>query len=306
MSAFWSMWVMVLVTFNLGFTLLLFLWGQRVRIPTLPDGTSGHVWAHGLLRERVQKLPLWWVVLSGSMFVATFGYLVLYPGFGNYRGTLRWTSHEQLARDTALNDALLAPEIQTFASKDVELLAVDAGALRIGQRLFVDDCSACHGREGRGNPLIGAPNLTDNDWLYGGDGKTILASILGGRGGVMPPWGPMLQDEGVDAVANYVLSLSGAPHDDAKATAGKARFAVCMACHGPEGKGNPMIGAPNLTDTTWLYGGDLATVEKTIRDGRGGIMPSWRQRLSEGEAHAVAAWVYSLSHPQTQRETAAR
>ncbi|HET7065380.1 MAG TPA: cytochrome-c oxidase, cbb3-type subunit III [Rudaea sp.] len=296
MSAFWSDWVMVLVTFNLGFALILFLWGLRVRIPTQPDGTSGHVWAHGLLREGVRNLPLWWVLLSAAVFVGAFAYLALYPGFGNSAGRLGWTSHAELATDTAANDALLEPEFKAFATRSVEELAKDESALRIGNRVFADNCAACHGSQGRGNALIGAPNLTDADWLYGGDGEKILQSILGGRHGAMPPWGAVLHDDGVEKVANYVLSLSGAAHDAAKAASGKPLFVTCSACHGAEGKGNPVLGAPNLTDAIWLYGGDLATVEKSIRDGRSGVMPAWRQRLSDGEARTAAAYVYSLSH----------
>jgi cytochrome c oxidase cbb3-type subunit 3 len=296
MSPFWSAWVMVLSAFNLAFALFMFVWAQYVRIPSEPDGTSGHVW--GALREGVRKLPTWWVCISAFTFVAAFAYLILYPGFGSFTGELGWTSAKELARDTAANNARFNPELQRFASAKVEELAHDPAALALGNRLFIDNCSACHGREGRGNALLGAPNLTDADWLYGGDGDAILSSILNGRHGVMPPWGAVLHDDGVEAIANYVLSLSGAPHDETKAAVGKTKFALCIACHGPTGHGNPVLGAPNLTDTIWLYGGDLATVEKSIRDGRGGVMPAWKQRLSEGEVHALAAWLYSRSHQQ--------
>jgi cytochrome c oxidase cbb3-type subunit 3 len=296
MSAFWSNWVMVLVTFNLSFALFLFLWGLRVSIPTQPDGTSGHVWAHGLLREGVRNLPLWWVLLSAALFVTAFGYLALYPGFGSYAGRLGWTSHEELATDTAANDALRDPVYKNFAAQPVEQLAKDETALRIGNRVFADNCAACHGAQGHGNTLIGAADLADADWLYGGDGDNILQSILDGRHGTMPPWGAVLHDDGVEKVAHYVLSLSGAAHDEAKAAAGKPLFAMCAACHGAGGKGNPVLGAPNLTDAIWLYGGDLAAVEKSIHDGRSGVMPAWRQRLSNGEARTAAAYVYGLSH----------
>lgn len=296
MSAGWSLWVMFLVVFNMGVTLFLFLWAPHAKIPTLPDGTSGHVWAHGVLREGVRKLPLWWVLLSAAMFVAGFTYLALFPGFGNFKGLLGWTSHGQLARETASNDARLDAAFQRFAKYPVEQLAGDREALAMGEELFRDNCAACHGRNAHGNPLLGAPNLADIDWLYGGDGKAILTSILDGRHGAMPAWGPQFGDAGVENLANYVLSLSGAPHDAAKAATGKALFTVCAACHGPDGKGNQAIGAPNLTDTIWLYGGDLESVETTIRDGRGGIMPSWRARLGENDARVIAAYVYSLSH----------
>jgi cytochrome c oxidase cbb3-type subunit 3 len=296
MSSFWSWWVMVLIVFNLSVSFFLFLWGPRVKIPTLPDGTTGHVWAHGVLREGMHRLPGWWIVISFLMFGGAFGYLILYPGFGNSAGSLGWTSHRQLASDTAANDKNLDAAMQRFAQYPIEKLSDDREALAMGEVLFRDNCAACHGRDAHGNQLLGAPDLTDNDWLYGGDGKAIMTSILDGRHGVMPPWGKTFGEPGVENLGNYVLSLSGAPNDAAKATAGKALFTVCAACHGAEGKGNPALGAPNLTDAIWLYGGDLATVEKTIRDGRGGTMPSWRTRLGENDARVVAAYVYSLSH----------
>ncbi|MBS0556626.1 MAG: cytochrome-c oxidase, cbb3-type subunit III [Proteobacteria bacterium] len=296
MSNAWSLWVMFLVVFNLGITFILFLWAPRAKVPTLPDGTTGHVWAHGAIREGMHRLPMWWILVSFAMFFGAFGYLMLYPGFGNHKGTLGWTSHGELARDTAANDARLDAAFQRFDKYSIEQLAGDREALAMGEVLFRDNCAACHGRDAHGNVLLGAPNLADNDWLYGGDGKAIETSILDGRHGAMPAWGPQFGDAGVANLANYVLSLSNLPHDAAKATAGKALFTVCSACHGPEGRGNPAIGAPNLTANNWLYGGDLETLETTIREGRGGIMPSWRGRLGANDARVIAAYVYSLSH----------
>lgn len=184
MSAFWSTWIMFLIVFNLGITLFLFLWGPRVRIPTLEDGTTGHVWAHGMIREGMHRLPMWWILTSGFLFLCAFAYLALYPGFGSFKGVLGWTSHGQLSERVADNNAKLGEVMQRFATVDIEQLALDPDALRMGHRQFVDNCSACHGREGLGNMSIGAPDLTDDVWLYGGDGDTILASIMEGRHGV--------------------------------------------------------------------------------------------------------------------------
>lgn len=296
MSTFWSGWVMLLVTFNLGITLFLFIWGLRVRIPTLPDGTTGHVWANGVLREGVRPLPLWWVLVSATMFVLGIGYLVLFPGFGSYRGLLGWTAHAELADDVAHTEAKLAPLLAQHAQRSIEQLAEDPSATRLGQRLFLDNCAGCHGVQGHGNPSLGAPNLTDRDWLYGGNGETLLASILDGRRGVMPAQGAALGSAGVQEVAQYVLSLSGRASDPVKAALGKARFGVCAACHGANGKGNPALGAPDLTDAVWLYGGSGPRVEESIRDGRSGQMPAFRDRLSSDEARAIAAWVYGQSN----------
>jgi len=296
MSDFWSAWVMVLVVVNLGITLFLFLWGTRVDIPTQPDGTSGHVWAHGVLREGVRNLPTWWIVLSSTVFIVGFVYLALYPGFGAFKGLLNWTSQGELTRNEAANRQLELPLRDRVHGKSIEAIATDPEALRVGQVLFIDNCAACHGREGRGNRALGAPDLTDNDWLYGGDGKAILASIQDGRRGAMPPFAGTLSEEDIVNVANYVESLSGYPSDSLRTQLGKRLFSNCIPCHGADAKGNSAMGAPNLTDGIWLYGGNLSTVEETVRRGRNGLMPAWRGRLSDDDASLVAAWVYAQSH----------
>ncbi len=294
MSEFWSWWVIVLIVFNLGVTFALFVWGPRAKIPVLPDGTTGHVWAHGALREGLNRLPRWWILISLACYVAAVAYLWRYPGFGKHLGSLGWTSHGELAQDTAANEARLQAALAGLQGP-VEQLATRPEALAIGAVLFQDNCAACHGRSGQGNALLGAPDLRDHDWLYGGDGEAVLASVLDGRNGSMPAWGEQFGEEGVDQLANYVLGLSGATHDAAKAAAGKEHFATCAACHGEDGKGMQALGAPNLTDRTWLYGGDLETVQATIRDGRAGVMPAWRERLGEADVRLIAAYVLSLS-----------
>ena len=300
MSNGWSLWVMFLVVLNLGIALFLFVWGPRVKIPTLPDGTSGHVWAHGTLREGVRGLPRWWLLFSASMFVVAFVYLFLFPGFGNHKGALGWTSHGQLAAAVAANDARLDPLMERFRLYPVEQLSGDPQALQMGKVMFEDNCAACHQRSGKGNIALGAPDLTDSDWLYGGTGKDITTSIHDGRNGVMPPWASLGEDN-VDNLVQYVLGLSGSPHDSARAAAGKPLFATCAACHGPDGKGNKGIGAPNLTDHIWLHGGTVADIHRTIHDGRQGHMPMWSPRLTDDQIHVVAAYVYHLSHPTDDR-----
>ena len=297
MSTGWSLWVMFLVVLNMGITFFLYLWGPRGKIPTLPDGTSGHIWAHGALREGVRPLPMWWLVLSGSMFVAGWIYLALFPGFGSFKGLLGWTAHGELAHAVAANEAKRATLVERFKLYPVEQLANDPAALQMGKVLFEDNCAACHQRSAKGNVALGAPDLTDQDWLYGGSGKDITTSIHDGRAGVMPPWAS-LGEPTVNNLAQYVLSLSGSPHDAKMAAAAEPIFkATCTACHGPDGKGNQALGAPNLTDHIWLHGGTLADITKTIHDGRQGHMPNWDKRLSDDQIHVLAAYVYHLSHP---------
>ncbi len=296
MSSGWSWWVIGLIVFNLGLTFFLFVWAPRAKVPVLSDGTTGHVWSNGSIREGMHRLPLWWILASFGFYVWAFAYFVLYPGFGSYKGTLDWTSERELAAATAANSAKLDPVMQRLAALEVEAVGSDPQGLQFGERLFIDNCSACHGRHGQGNHLLGAPNLSDSDWLYGGNAQDILMSIRNGRSGVMPAWGA-LGEETVKNLAQYVLALSGQGHDAAAAAAGEAVFkATCSACHGADGTGNPMLGAPNLSDGIWLYGGEPAAIAASIHDGRQGHMPAWHTRLSEQEIHVLAGYVHHLSH----------
>ena len=164
----------------------------------------------------------------------------------------------------------------------------------VGKRLFLTYCYQCHGSDARG--AKGFPNLTDNDWLYGGSPEVILQTITNGRNGMMPPHAHL----GADAIkdlANYVRSLSGLANDSLRAAKGKELFASsgCAGCHGPDGKGNQAIGAPNLTDNVWLYGSSEKTITETITNGRQNMMPAFGERLNEGKLKLLSAYVYSLS-----------
>jgi cytochrome c oxidase cbb3-type subunit 3 len=294
MSGFWSAWVVCLVVLNLGVALFLFIFGQRVRIPTEPDGTTGHAWAHGVLREGVRRLPLWWLVISAVGFVVAIAYLALYPAMGSYPGLLGWTSAAEHERNAAADAARLERVLASLDARDLEAVAPGDAAALLGRRLYLDNCAACHGMEAKGNAALGAPNLTDSVWLYGGGPDAVVASILGGRRGTMPAWGAALGHDGVVDVASYVRSLAGFAAPPGWAAAGKARFeTMCAACHGIGGKGMQALGAPDLTDSDWLYGSDLASVMASVRDGRSGEMPAWRGRLRDDEARAIAAWLYS-------------
>lgn len=299
MSGFWSGWVIFLAVLTIGISVSLFVGGMRVKLPTQADGTTGHDWDG--IREGVRNLPWWWILYSAVGFIVAIVYLALYAGLDSYRGLLGWNSEEKLQRDVAANDAKLEALIEPWRALTVEQLAENAEAVGVGHRLYLDNCAACHGSTALGNQTLGAPDLTDADWQYGGSGETIVASILDGRNGVMPPWGAALGHNGVNEVASYVLSLGGVKAPDEWVAAGKQRFEMlCVSCHGPEGLGNPALAAPNVADRVWLYGGDFASVATSIRDGRAGVMPAWRSRLNNDEARLIAAWVVK----QGQRERA--
>jgi cytochrome c oxidase cbb3-type subunit 3 len=289
MTNAWSWFVIVIVVANIvGAAWLLFANSRKST-----DQTTGHVWDEDLT-EYNKPLPLWWVGMFVLSIVFGIGYLAIYPGLGAFAGVTGWSSAQEHDRAIAAENAKLDALLAQFRDRSIADLGKDPNALAIGHNVFANNCVACHGSAARGGP--GFPNLTDADWLYGGDADTVVATISNGRTGVMPPWGAVLGDQGVENVANYVLGLSGQKHDEAKAEAGKTQYmAMCIACHGPEGKGNTALGAPNLTDGVWLYGGDLATIEATVRNGRNGQMPAWAPILGADRVRLAAAWVLAQS-----------
>jgi cytochrome c oxidase cbb3-type subunit 3 len=210
---------------------------------------------------------------------------------------LGWSQVSQLEQETAAADKRFGPLYEKFAAIELEALAKNPEALAIGQKLFLNNCAQCHASDGAGSR--GFPNLTDRDWLWGGEPKTIKATITDGRTGTMPPFGPALGEQGVKDVAHYVMSLSGLTHDSLRKARGEALFKqTCAACHGAEGKGNPALGAPNLTDRIWLHGSGEPAIIETITRGRSNQMPAHKDLLSEAKIHLLAAYVLSLSQPE--------
>jgi cytochrome c oxidase cbb3-type subunit 3 len=300
-----SSFVSALITFptllNIGAALWLLWWTSRRRGEDKAAETTGHVW-DGDLTEYNKPLPRWWLVLFVLTVVFGVAYLLLYPGLGNFTGVRKWTQIEQYEQQSREAEAVLARTFAPFEKKSVQELEVDPVAVRYGRNLFLNNCAGCHGSDGGGAP--GFPNLTDKDWLWGGAPDTVLASIQNGRTAVMPPWGTILGRQGVENVLAYVMSLSGRKVLNADAEAGAKTFAqTCIACHGPDAHGNPMLGAPNLADNTWLYGGSIDAVRQTIANGRQGQMPAHLERLGEVRTRLVAAYVLSAG-AQAQTATA--
>ena len=288
----WSIYVAVATVLGLVWCLwLLFVASQR-RVMA-DDNTTGHVWDVDL-KEMNNPLPRWWLWLF--VITVAFGgiYLALYPGLGRFPGTLGWTSVGQYKTEQQRAQEQIAQIFAKFSGKSAEELAKDSAAMGIGERLFGNNCAQCHGSDARGGK--GFPNLTDGDWLYGGTLETITETITKGRTGVMPPMAAAVGTaEDVRNVAHYVLSLSGSAHNSAAAQLGKPKFVVCAACHGPEGKGNPALGAPNLSDKIWLHGWGEAAIVSIINTGKTNIMPAFGERLSAEQIHVLAAYVWSLS-----------
>lgn len=299
MSTFWSIWIIFMVVVTIaGCTWLLFATRKVEVTKETEDGEApktGHVYDG--IEEYDNPLPVWWFKMFVGTVIFAIGYLTLYPGFGSFPGVLGWTQVGQWQEEVTEAEAKYAPIYAQYSEMPVEELIAQPDAMKMSRRLFNNNCSVCHGSDGRGS--YGFPNLADSDWLYGGSADEIKASITQGRKGAMPAWSAVIGEEGVDTVAEYVFKLSGREHDEAKASAGAQTFATyCTACHGADGKGMAMLGAPNLTDGVWLYGGSPSLVRHSIRNGRNGNMPAQAEKLKAEKIHLLAAYVYNLSKNQ--------
>ena len=293
-SGFWSIYISIITIVSIiACGVLLQVMSTR-KVSGSQVETTGHSWDEDLV-EYNNPLPRWWIWLFYITILFSLAYLVLYPGLGAYGGSYQWTSNKQYDEEVAEANAQSGPIYEKYAKTDLKQLAADPAALAIGQKLFLNNCSQCHSSDARGGK--GYPNLTDTDWIYGGNPETIKETIANGRKGVMPPWGAVLGDEGVKDMAHYVLSLNGRTFDSLRAARGKEKFmTTCVACHGPEGKGNPAIGAENLTTLTLLHGADEPALIETISKGRIDVMPAQKELLGEAKVHILAAYVWSLSN----------
>ncbi|ABI39082.1 Cytochrome c oxidase subunit III [Shewanella putrefaciens] len=321
MSSFWSIWISVLSLIVIAGCFLLL----RVCSKNTTDVKEGESMGHSFdgIEELNNPLPKWWSYMFYITIVFGLVYLALFPGLGNYKGLLNWTSSNQsigtekgIKADSAAAVELAAKEgmyvqydqevkhanekygpiFAAYLATPLEELVKNQEALKVGGRLFLQNCAQCHGSDARGSK--GFPNLTDSDWLYGGDLATIKTTIMNGRHGMMPPKGGLpIDDSEIAGLAEYVVKLSGREHDEKLAAQGQGSFMKgCFACHGMDAKGNKLMGAPNLTDDVWLYGGSRGMIEETIKHGRAGVMPAWKDVLGEEKVHVIAAYVYSLSN----------
>lgn len=296
MTTFWSLWISV-ITLGVVLGCWWLLWATRKSQTTdsETEKTMGH--AFDGIEEYDNPLPKWWFYLFVSTCVFGLGYLALYPGLGNFQGLLGWSSTNQWEREVERAKETYAPIYAQYAAVSIEELSKNTDAMKMGQRLFANNCAQCHGSAGRGS--LGFPNLTDADWLWGGTAEQIVETITNGRMGNMPAKGlmPTMTDAQMDAVINYVLSFSGREKDKAAAEQGAAVFAqACAACHGADGKGTQAMGAPNLTDDVWLYGSTYDMIKMTVANGRQNQMPAQKDRLSADQIHVLSAYVYGLSN----------
>jgi len=300
MTSFWSWYVTLLSLGTIAALVWLLLATRKGQRPDSTEETVGH--SYDGIEEYDNPLPRWWFMLFVGTVIFALGYLVLYPGLGNWKGILPgyeggWTQVKEWQREMDKANEQYGPLYAKYAAMPVEEVAKDPQALKMGGRLFASNCSVCHGSDAKG--AYGFPNLTDDDWLWGGEPETIKTTILHGRQAAMPGWKDVIGEEGIRNVAGYVRSLSGRDTPEGISVdieQGQKIFAAnCVVCHGPEAKGVTAMGAPNLTDNVWLYGSSFAQIQQTLRYGRNGRMPAQEAILGNDKVHLLAAYVYSLS-----------
>ncbi len=297
MSAFWHWFVVIITLAFIAVMVWLFIATGRSKVPTGTNAegqeTTGHVWDNDLT-ELNNPMPRWWLWLFYGTVIWSLIYLVLYPGLGNFAGVLGWSSEGQYLEERERADREFEERFGELVQKPLEELAVHPDALRMGRNLFAHNCSTCHGSDARG--ARGYPNLTDGHWIWGGEVEQVWTSIYHGRQAVMPGFGAALGEQGVTRTAVFVQQLAGLPVDETMAQAGRQHYEqVCAACHGSDGRGNPMLGAPDLTAGVFIYGSSLDDLRYTIAEGRQGVMPAQRELLGEARSRLVTAYVLSLN-----------
>ena len=296
MSSGWSLFVIVVTILNILACVWLLRWTAKPKSADEKIGggaDTGHTW-DGDLREYNNPLPKWWLWLFYLTVAFGLLYLVLYPGLGALEGVRGWSQQTQWQQENAAAEAKVAAYLAPFAAMTVPELSANAQAMATANNLFQNNCAQCHGADGGG--ARGFPNLANSDWQWGGDPDTVVQTIANGRIAAMTPWGEVLGAEGVEQVVAYVRQLSGQEHDAALAGAGATQFMTfCAACHGADGKGMAAVGAPNLTDDVWLYGGDVDTIRATVVNGRMGQMPAFQDKLGEQRVRLLAAYVLKMS-----------
>jgi len=270
--------------------------------------TTGHSWDG--IKELNNPLPRWWLWSFYLCIIWGVGYSIAYPAWpmvsSATTGLLGYSTRGEVAQDIARFEEANAEISAQLASADLNTLLENDELARFatsaGGAVFRNNCSQCHGSGAAG--FTGYPNLLDDDWLWGGDFENIEYTVRHGirneedwdaRYSEMTAYDDIFSNDEVDQVVQYVRLISGQEHDAGMAEAGNALFLDnCAACHGDNGMGNRDLGAPNLTDAIWLYGGDLEALEETVRYARFGVMPPWGERLTEAEIKAVTAYVHQL------------
>jgi cytochrome c oxidase cbb3-type subunit III len=296
-SGGWSWFIIIATLLSIAACLVLLFVVAAKKVQVRSDNTTGHVWDEDLV-ELNHPMPMWWMGLFVITVIFSFAYLYFYPGLGSMQGSFDWSSQGQHQKEMREGGEAMAQVYSKYQGKSTDQLAADPQAMAIANRLFLNNCAQCHGSDARGSK--GFPNLTDNDWLWGGTPVQIQETIVQGRSGVMPPMAAAVgNSDDVRNLAEYVLSLSGHPADSIRAALGKSKFSACAACHGVTGKGNTALGAPNLSDDVWLHGWGKEFIVGMINNGRTGMMPAQKDRLTDEQIRLLTAYVWGMSNKPT-------
>ncbi len=302
MPAFWHWFIAIGTVVFVIWCVWLVSWSAKQGPQNVGDDeVVGHKW-DGDLEEWNNPAPKWWLYLYFITIVWGIGYLVAFPGLGGFDGVLSWSSSGQYDNEMAAAAERYDPIYEQFAAMEFGELAAHPEANQLGASLYASYCTTCHGSDARG--AVGYPNLTDDEWIWGDSEDQIVTSIYNGRVAVMPALAPALGgDEATANMVRYVRSLSGLEEADEAATAMQPMFvALCGACHQASGVGNPMLGAPNLTDDIWLYGSSVEAITEALVQGRNGAMPAHGDLLGDNRTKILAAYVYSLSASERQAD----
>lgn len=285
-TGFWAGWIATItIVSGVGLAWLVF----SVYFGRDDSAEVGDVVWDETLREGTTAAPLWWFWLILALLATSVVYLILYPGFGSYAGVLRWSQGGQIAASLADHQQQFGPLRTELAARALPELQQNELAMQSAAHVFNNHCSACHGADARGQASM-FPDLRDESWQWGKEEAQLVQTITQGRQAVMPPWQAVLNDDGVAKMADFVLSLrTGTPALESESATAFRNF--CSACHGPEGAGMALLGAPALNDDIWLYGGSAAAVRESIAHGRTGTMPAFGTRLDGAQIKLLAAWL---------------
>jgi cytochrome c oxidase cbb3-type subunit 3 len=278
---FWSGWIAVVTAISLaGLAWLVF----SIYFTPKREEHISPVWDETLI-EGDNPAPMWWFWLIFIFMIFSVAYLMLYPGLGSYKGALKWSQGGRLGESYALHDYEFGAARAELLEASLEELRSNPAVMRSAQGIFSRNCAACHGPAGKGQANL-FPNLVDEAWQWGDSTDQIEHTIRLGRVATMPAWAAVVGEEGVASLTDYLLNGASPDHAGAASYQG-----FCAACHGPDGKGNPALGAPDLTDNDWLYGSDATAVANSIANGRSGEMPGFGDRLDEVQIRLLVAWL---------------
>jgi cytochrome c oxidase cbb3-type subunit 3 len=287
-TSFWGGYIVVITV--VSFIALVWAVANVYYSKSDDSEVENQVWDHDL-KEGVSPAPIWWFWLIFALMIVSVLYLMLYPGLGRFAGVLEWSQGSEIESSLDAYALDFGPARDRVIASDIEALAGDPAAVSAGERVFNVHCAACHGPDATGQADL-FPDLDDDHWQWGSSAQAIEQTIRLGRTAIMPPLLAALGEDGVDSQTSYVIALSEGTGDAEAHASARAQFAtLCAACHGQDATGNPLLGAPDLTQGALTYGASYDQVRQTIAEGRTGQMPAFADRLDDTQIRLLVAWL---------------